>query len=86
VQVGDLIVRFEGLQNPKWADLGDKILISVGEPATVDVERDGKLLHLTLTPRAEGPDRLGYAGFHPMMPGVVETGCTAGLTGAVSVV
>src|SRR5437016_1099845 len=73
VQVGDLIVRFDGLQNPKWADLGDKVLISVGESVPVDVERDGRLLHLTLTPRAEGPDSLGYAGFHPIMPGVVGT-------------
>src|SRR5437773_404996 len=40
VQVGDLIVRFDGLQSPKWADLGDKVLISVGESVPVDVERD----------------------------------------------
>src|SRR5262249_14754819 len=73
LQPGDLIVRFDGLQSPKWADLGDKILISVGEAIPIDVERDGKLLHLNLTPRAEGPDSLGYAGFHPMMPGVIQT-------------
>src|ERR1051326_8790836 len=40
LQPGDLIVRFDGLQNPKWAELGDKILISVGEPIPIDIERE----------------------------------------------
>src|SRR5262249_28586769 len=73
VQPGDLIVRFNGVEDPRWADLGDKVLVSVGEAVPVDVLRNGQTLHVTLTPRAEGPDGLGYAGFHPAMRGVVQT-------------
>jgi regulator of sigma E protease len=73
VQPGDLIVRFDGLQDPKWAELGDKVLISVGDNIPVDVLRGSRTLHLSIAPRAEGPDSLGYAGFHPVMLGVIET-------------
>jgi len=69
---GDLLVRLASLQNPRWEDVQFKILTTVGEAIPVEVERDGKTLNLALTPRAEGPDRVGYAGWYPYAPGVVD--------------
>jgi regulator of sigma E protease len=69
---GDLMIRLDGLQNPKWEDVEIKILTTVGEAMPLEVGRDGKILNMTLTPRAEGPSRVGYAGFYPYAPGVVD--------------
>jgi regulator of sigma E protease len=69
---GDLMVRLDGLQNPKWEDVEIKILTTVGEAMPLEVGRDGKTLNMTLTPRAEGPSRVGYAGLYPYAPGVVD--------------
>jgi regulator of sigma E protease len=70
---GDLVVRLDRLrENPKWEDVEIKILTTVGEAMPLEVERDGKTLNLSLTPRAEGPDRAGYAGLYPYAPGVVD--------------
>jgi regulator of sigma E protease len=69
---GDLMIRLDGLQNPKWEDVEIKILTTVGEAMPLEVGRDDKILNMTLTPRAEGPSRVGYAGFYPYAPGVVD--------------
>ena len=69
---GDLMVRLDGLQNPKWEDVEIKILTTVGEAMPLEVERDGQIINTTLTPRAEGPNRVGYAGLYPYAPGVIE--------------
>jgi len=68
----DIVVRLDSLQNPKWEDVDIKILTTVGEAMPLEVERDGKTLNMTLTPRAEGPSRVGYAGLYPYAPGVVD--------------
>ena len=83
---GDLVVRLDGLQYPRWEDLQLKILTTVDEAMPLEVERDGKVLSLALTPRAEGPDRQGYAGWYPYAPGVidkVEPGLPASQAGLV---
>jgi regulator of sigma E protease len=70
---GDLMVRLDRLQeNPKWEDVEIKILTTVGEAMPLEVKRDGQILNMTLTPRAEGPNRVGYAGLDPYAPGVVD--------------
>jgi regulator of sigma E protease len=69
---GDFVVRLDSLQNPKWEDVEIKIVTTVGEAMPLEVERDGKILNMTLTPRAEGPSRVGYAGLYPYAPGVVD--------------
>lgn len=70
---GDLIVRLDGVQNPTWEDAEIKILTTVEEALPVEVSRDGENLDLSLTPRAEGPSRVGYAGWYPYLPGTVGT-------------
>jgi regulator of sigma E protease len=69
---GDLVVRLDGLRNPTWEDVEMKILTGVGEAMPLRVERDGKSLDMTLTPRAEGPNRVGYAGWYPYAPGIID--------------
>ena len=72
LMAGDFLVRLGSLQNPKWEDVDIKILTTVGEALPLEVNRDGQTLNMTLTPRAEGPNRVGYAGMYPYAPGVVD--------------
>jgi regulator of sigma E protease len=84
IKPGDLVVRLDNLQNPRWEELQIKILTTVGEAMPIEVERDGKTLSMALTPRASGPDRVGDAGLYPYAPGVidkVEPGLPAGQAG-----
>jgi regulator of sigma E protease len=69
---GDLVVRFDGVQNPKWEDVKFAVVTGAGHSIPLTVLRDGKILHVTLTPQAEGPSRTGSAGWYPYVPGVVE--------------
>ena len=39
---GDLVVRLDGLQNPKWEDVEIKILTTVGEAMPLEIDREGK--------------------------------------------
>ena len=84
IKPGDIVLRLDKLQNPHWEDLQEKILTTVGEAMPIEVERDGKTLDMSLTPRASGPDRVGDAGLYPYEPGVVdkvEAGLPAGQAG-----
>jgi regulator of sigma E protease len=69
---GDLIVRLDALRDPKWEDVEIKILTSVGEPLPVGFVRGKRTHRVTLTPRAEGPSRVGSAGWYPYAPGMVD--------------
>ena len=69
---GDLIVRLDGVANPKWEDVEVKILTTVGEALPVELLRDGQTLKLSLTPQARGPSRVGDAGWFPYVPGTIE--------------
>jgi len=84
VVAGDLIVRLDGISNPKWEEVMPKIAMSAGQPVHLEVERDGHLLSLTITPRADGRDEMGYAGWAPETPcvlGTVEPSFPAGKAG-----
>jgi regulator of sigma E protease len=81
---GDLIVRFDGLQNPKWEDVQLKVLTTVNEAIPVEVVRNGETQTLSLTPLAEGRDHTGDAGWSPALPGrvdAVEASMPAGQAG-----
>ena len=72
LEPGDLVIRLGGLQEPSWEDFQEKILTTVGEAMPLEVERNGKILDLALTPRAQGPDRVGDAGLYPYAPAIIE--------------
>jgi regulator of sigma E protease len=72
LQPGDVIVRFGALVNPKWEDVGFKIITSVNEAIPVEAERDGHPIKCIITPVAKGPDRIGDAGLDPYMPAIIH--------------
>jgi regulator of sigma E protease len=73
IQVGDLIVRLGALPNPKWEDVEFGVFTTVNETIPLEIERNGQTLKSSITPRAKGPNRIGYAGWYPYSPGVIET-------------
>jgi regulator of sigma E protease len=73
IQVGDLIVRLGAVPNPKWEDVELSVFTTVNETIPLEIERNGRTLEASITPRAEGPNRIGFAGWYPYSPGVIET-------------
>jgi regulator of sigma E protease len=73
IQVGDLIVRLGAMPNPKWEDVELSVFTTVNETIPLEIERNGRTLETSITPRAEGPNRIGFAGWYPYSPGVIET-------------
>ncbi len=71
LQAGDLVVQASGIHNPKWEDLELQVVTTTGEAIPMEVERDGKLLNVSLTPEAEGADQIGFAGLFPCLPNVI---------------
>lgn len=72
IQPGDLILRLGNENNPKWEDVDLKVLTTVNEPIPIELERDGRTVNTTITPVAKGANRVGYVGWDPDAPGVLE--------------
>lgn len=80
IRRGDLIVRFGGVEHPTWQDVELNVAMTTRQAIPMEVERDGTLLHFSLSPKAEGEDQMGYAGLGPCWPsevGQVEPGMPA---------
>ncbi len=73
VLTGDLIVRLGNLRSPRWEDVELKVLTSAEEALPLIVRRVGRERELTITPRASGREHMGYAGWDPYSPAVVES-------------
>jgi regulator of sigma E protease len=73
IQPGDLITNLGNLPNPTWEDVEMKVYTTAEEAIPLQVSRDGQTVDLTLTPRAEGADRVGYSGLYPYIPATIET-------------
>ncbi|HUY12724.1 MAG TPA: RIP metalloprotease RseP [Terriglobia bacterium] len=71
LQPGDLVVQAGDLRNPTWEDFELKVITTTGEPIPMEVNRDGRLLQISLTPQAEGADQTGFAGLYPCLPNVI---------------
>ncbi|HUI43779.1 MAG TPA: RIP metalloprotease RseP [Terriglobia bacterium] len=81
---GDLLTRVGEVDNPKWEDVEVQVAMSPGQTLRVDVMRGGQPRQMDLTPRAEGRERLGYAGWAPCLTpelAVVESGSPAARAG-----
>src|SRR6266404_2237524 len=67
LQPGDLIVVFDGNENPKWRTIADDALLSPGQPIPLEVERNGQRLKLTIkpTPHTEEGETAGFLDFLP---------------------
>ena len=65
---GDKIVQLDGAINPTWQVVLDKIAMNPKQPVSVTIERGGKPLNLTVTPKAVGRDQTGSIGVFPEEP------------------
>jgi len=77
IQPGDLIVRIGNDRNPTWADVQIQTGISPNRPVGLAVQRDGKLLTLSVTPKGTTRNDIGEAGWAPDRPilvGSIEAG------------
>lgn len=80
----DLIVRMGNLEHPNWRQLQVNVLMTTNAAIPLEVERNGSMVNLTLTPKAQGEDETGYAGIEPCFPSVVggvERGMPASRSG-----
>jgi regulator of sigma E protease len=60
---GDRIVRLDGRSNPTWEEVTIKELSSANRPILVEVNRNGRLLSVTVTPVLAPKAGVGYAGW-----------------------
>jgi regulator of sigma E protease len=78
-EVGDKIIRVDGIENPSWEQVELKEALSPGQPLDVQVERAGKILDKTVTPEPAGLDQIGYAGWSPKSTTVTITDLVSGM-------
>jgi len=78
-EVGDRITRIDDVQNPSWEQVGLEEALNPGQPLTVQVERNGKLLDKTVVPEPTGVDQIGYAGWAPKESSVIITDLVSGM-------
>jgi regulator of sigma E protease len=71
IQPGDRIVHIAGLTEPVWEDVEPKTMLSANQPVQLDVERNGQILHKTVTPVATGPEQIGDPGWAPDQPNTI---------------
>jgi len=64
LQPGDLIVKVDGRDDPKWRDLEDTIAVNPDQDLPVTVKRDGETRHITLHvgSHAFDQEKIGYSG------------------------
>jgi regulator of sigma E protease len=65
IQIGDRIVRIDGIQNPTWEQVIPREALNPNQPLDVTLERGGQLLTKTIVPEALGPNQMGSAGWEP---------------------
>jgi regulator of sigma E protease len=80
---GDQILQVAGVQNPTWQDVHNKVLISPNQPVSLRIKRGNEELPVTLTPKADGKQQTGEAGWLPKQPFLV-TGLETGMPGALA--
>ena len=65
LQEGDVIVQLEDKQDPTWEDLGLREVVCANKTLPLLIQRDGKTIHVALTPEADPKTGLGVAGWLP---------------------
>src|SRR5215472_11939346 len=71
VKTGDRITQIQNIANPTWQQVFPEILINPGQPVEVALQRGNQIIHTRVIPVAEGPDRIGAAGWQPEQAPVV---------------
>lgn len=84
VKPGDRIVKIQGIENPNWDDVRERVLVNPEQPVDVTVRRGDNTFDVKLTPTISGPDRTGDAGWEPpeaALVGGVDPDLPAGKAG-----
>ena len=68
IEVGDRIIRFEGLENPVWEDVFLKAMLNARTPISVGIRRGDQILTKQITPEPRGQQEIGYLGLVPEQP------------------
>lgn len=63
VKEGDIIVAFEGKQNPVWDDIVTKEVTGAGKAFPITVKRGDQRIDTTVTPKTLEKYEVGYAGW-----------------------
>jgi regulator of sigma E protease len=73
VQVGDKIVRVDGVNNPNWEEVEVKDDLSPNQPLDFGIERDGKVMDKIIIPQPSGANQYGEVGWVPKERNVILT-------------
>ena len=79
IQVGDRIVRIDGIENPTWEQVIPREALNPNQPLEVTIERGGQTLTKTIVPEAYGPNQMGSAGWAPKEPSFPITDLEPGM-------
>jgi len=71
IQPGDLIVRLENWQNPRWEKINFEVLSSAWRPLSITIRRGEQELQTSIQPVAQGREQIGYAGWLPSEPAII---------------
>ena len=74
MKTGDKVVEVGGKPVTEWDQMRGLIAASPGKPVDIGVERDGQVVHLTVTPAsvANGEGRIGVESIHTTRPAKVN--------------
>jgi regulator of sigma E protease len=82
IQIGDKIVRIDGVSDPTWEQVDVKEALSPNQPLNVSIERGGKIIDEQLTPEPMGVHQYGTIGWEPKEPNVALTAVEPGMPAA----
>jgi len=79
IQVGDKIVRVDGVENPTWEQVDVKDALSPNQPMNFGIERSGKVMDMVLIPEPIGANQYGAMGWVPQESSVTLTTVEPGM-------
>jgi regulator of sigma E protease len=79
IQVGDKIVRVDGVENPTWEQVDVKDALSPNQPLNFGIERNGKVMEMVLIPEPIGANQYGAMGWVPQESSVTLTTVEPGM-------
>jgi regulator of sigma E protease len=71
LQVGDRIVKVDGIENPTWEQLQPRVWLSPNQPLNVTIQRGNQIFQKTIVPQAVTTSEVGSAGWFPEDPVIV---------------
>jgi regulator of sigma E protease len=72
LQLGDRIIKVDGIDNPTWEQLQPREWLSANQPLTVTIQRGSQVFQKTLVPQPVTTSEVGSAGWFPAEPVVVK--------------